>query len=157
MAIKIVTQTSRNDYLYADILLDLTTTVKNQSNNIGDKTVAGNDIAISKDLSAITNSIKNLFNTSLGEIILSPEFGLPLYKYIGEPLTTNTATNIGMEIDRALTRWEPRITINKIYIQPIPDNNMFHLLLDLSVPSIKEELKIAGSIDANRMQIAIID
>lgn len=149
MAIKIITSLTNSDYLFSDFHLDMEVTKKNQSLSTGSAMVDGNDIRVSYDEEAIRNSLNNLFKTRQGEVILSPTFGLPLYKYIGEPITNNTSENIGAELEEAITKWEPRVTINKIYVKPVPDQNMYHIVMDLAIPRLKRQFLIGGSLSSD--------
>ena len=69
-------------YLYKDIFLDITPSV--YYNSQLNKEVTLRDIQGSFDEQAIKNSITNIFLTSPGQKILSPEFGLDLRRSLFE-------------------------------------------------------------------------
>ena len=97
------------NYTFSDIHLDIQEDISSIKNS---KT----DIIADYDVDAIKNSIRNIFNTSKGERILEPEFGVSLEKYLFEPLSESTAHTIGTEIEQGIKTYEPRATVVNINV-----------------------------------------
>jgi phage baseplate assembly protein W len=95
-----------------------------------------NDIVVNDDYLAIEGGIYNLFNFKQGERIINPEFGNSLYKYLYEPINDLTAKKIGNEIYTMFEKWEPRVLINDIKINPNTDQNTYYITILYSVPSL---------------------
>jgi phage baseplate assembly protein W len=91
------------------------------------------------DLNSIRNSIRAIFSWRKGERVLNPEFGNPLYEYIGEPMNEETSKNIGNALITALNKWEPRVSVIKIQVDANEDQNEYRITLTYSVPSMDIE------------------
>jgi len=129
------TISSSPDYLYKDIALDLG---QRKIFIPGyDKTIPGVDLAASFDLRAIVNSLQNLFNTLPGQRFLFPEYGLDLYQFLFEPITTTNAELIGNIMLGVIQRFEPRVNVEKIRVVTDPDNYQYNITLIIGVPSLK--------------------
>tara|TARA_R110000824_G_scaffold4988_1_gene23387 strand:+ start:165 stop:653 length:489 start_codon:yes stop_codon:yes gene_type:complete len=124
----------KQGYLYKDLLLDIESSV--YYNKQLNKSVILKDIQGSYDMDAIKNSIKNIFLTSPGQKILSPEFGINLRRFIFEPATSFTAYRIKADILNNLPDMEPRITIQEVTVVPVPDEHEFFITLQINVPSL---------------------
>ena len=121
-------------YLYKDLLLDIEPAV--YYNKQLNKTVMLKDIQGSYDMDAIKNSIKNIFLTSPGQKILSPEFGINLRRFIFEPATNFTAYRIKADILNNLPDMEPRVELQEVTVIPVPDEHEFYITLQINVPSL---------------------
>ena len=67
-----------------------------------------------KDLSAIKNSIHNIFSWNKGERILNPEFGTKLRQLLYSGITTDTYEQISSEIKGLIAKYEPRVEVESI-------------------------------------------
>ena len=94
------------------------------------------NIKIVTDGDAIQNSINNMFLFKRGERIIQPEFGNSLYEYLYEPVNENTAKKLGKAILDMFERWEPRVEITGVQINPNPDQNLFQIEVVYTVPSL---------------------
>lgn len=133
---------------YVDLAIDLDNNAINgnqlyNSNNL-------NDIKVNYDVDAVRNSIVNIFTTSPGEKVLSPQFGIDLTYFLFEPCTEATADIIADLILRELPRFEPRITVNKLDIEVLPDEQAYNVNMQLSIPSLNVTgLSLNGQINNN--------
>lgn len=120
--------------LYVDIKLDLKlNSVKNprlESKN----TIK--DVVASYDIDAIKNSLYNLFTTIPGQKILNPIYGLNLMQFVFDEISDIKARSIGQLILNGINRFEPRITVKKIFVIPDIDNQTYEIGLKLDVPSL---------------------
>lgn len=126
---------SNQEYLYKDITLDLGQ--KKIFIPGYNKTIPGVDLAASFDLKAIVNSLQNLFNTLPGQRFLFPEYGLDLYQFLFEPITTTNAEFIGNIMLNSIQTFEPRVKVEKIRVLADPDNYQYEITIIISVPTLK--------------------
>jgi hypothetical protein len=105
--------------VYVDLNLDLRLA---QSKGLGSNPANSNDIYVSTNLDAIKNSLYNIFTTREGEKLLTPDFGCSLEQFLFEPVTDIGAKAIGYHVYSSIVKYEPRITVKKVYVQPCPDS-----------------------------------
>jgi Bacteriophage baseplate protein W len=68
----------------------------------------------------IRQSLRILFATVLGERLMLPQYGTDLQKRVFQAATTTFMTQIAASIEKAVLLWEPRIDVNKVFVQPDP-------------------------------------
>lgn len=66
----------------------------------------------------IRESIKVILLTELGERLQLPDFGGGLNRFLFEPNTVTTRQLIKDRITKALARWEPRIVVQSVSVEP---------------------------------------
>ena len=81
---------------------------------------------------AIVNSLTNIFQTIQGGRRMLPEFALPIYNLLFEPIDF-TAGRLGEMIWDAITRWETRIVVEGLDIVADPDNGLYEINLNYYV------------------------
>jgi phage baseplate assembly protein W len=120
---------------YKDMSLDLRPETKTLPRGLyrADNVV---DIKESNDEAAIQNSLFNIFNTSPGQKLLNPEFGLDLKRYLFDPLTQDIAQNIGESILQGLNRWEPRVIVTGVNVITDFDQNQYIISLYIEIPTL---------------------
>jgi len=85
----------------------------------------------------VRESIEVILRTRPGERLMMPNFGCGLDRYLFEPNTVSTLRLIQEEVKRALTRWEPRISLDDIRVETNPtdprvvDITVFYTLIAL--------------------------
>ena len=84
-----------------------------------------NDLVVSKDASAIKQSIVNLLMTNKGERVYQPEYGSDLRRFLFEPMDYATAAAIQNNIISTIKKFEPRIGILSLEAIPNFDENVF--------------------------------
>jgi phage baseplate assembly protein W len=121
---------------YVDLHLDIT-----QSLNVGlgDNPANVNDILIDYDLDAIKNSLRNIFTTKKGQKILNPQFGCSLEQFLFSPISEAGAKVIAKEILNGVERFEPRIQINNIFVNPLPDDLLYKISIYYTLLEIKKQ------------------
>ena len=112
-------QVENKSAIYTDLHLDLTL---NQSIGIGVNTVDSRDISVDNDILAIKNSIANIFNTLPNQKVLNPTFGCSLLQFLFEEVSLANGNAIGNAINNAITKFEPRVSVIKVYVQPNPNS-----------------------------------
>ncbi|EFC85032.1 GPW/gp25 family protein [Parafrankia sp. EUN1f] len=59
-----------------------------------------------------------ILSTTPGERPMRPEFGCPLADHVFAPADANTAGLVAYEVQRSLTRWEPRVEVLEVVVTP---------------------------------------
>lgn len=77
-------------------------------------------IAWSEGEENVRESVRVILLTNLRERVMLPEFGGGLAAYLFEPNTVTTRHQIRERILRALERWEPRIAVESVAVEPDP-------------------------------------
>jgi phage baseplate assembly protein W len=91
-------------------------------------------------LSAVKSKIYVLLKTMPGERPFNPDFGLGLYKYVFEPITTDTIQIISSEIQRKVAMYIPEVNINNLEI-----NTDFNTNADQNILKIKLEFALKNN------------
>lgn len=63
---------------------------------------------------SVRQAIEVILRTRPGEQLMRPEFGAGLEELVGEPNVLSTRRRIRDRVSEALTRWEPRIEVERI-------------------------------------------
>ena len=84
-----------------------------------------NDLVVSRDASAIKQSIVNLLLTNSGERLFQPDYGSDIRSQLFEPLDFATAANIERSIRYTILEFEPRINIISLICTPDYEENGF--------------------------------
>ena len=77
-------------------------------------------IALSRYEDDVREAIWIILSTAPGERVMRPDFGCGIYEYVFAPNDTHTAGLVRFHVEDALTRWEPRIDLQEIQVQPDP-------------------------------------
>tara|TARA_R110000824_G_scaffold74657_1_gene189673 strand:- start:2201 stop:2686 length:486 start_codon:yes stop_codon:yes gene_type:complete len=123
-------------YVYADLHLDFKLQSSLSNSYLSDPGTQLKDVNIDYDIRAIETSIRNIFNTKPGEKILNPAFGLDLNQYLFEPISEDTAREIGNTILEQLPLYEPRVILNSIDIVAKENNNEYIVTMSITVPEL---------------------
>ena len=89
-----------------------------------------NDLVTVKDNSADAQSIKGLLLTRRGERPFQPDLGSGLQNLLFEPMDYGSAALIKKEITETLNRYEPRVSITRLYCFPDYGNNGYEVELE---------------------------
>ena len=88
------------------------------------------DLVVVKDKAAITQSIVNLLLTDKGERPFQPNLGSGIYGTLFEPLDFGTAGIIRSEIIDTISKYDPRIILNKVIVVPDFEGNGYSIELN---------------------------
>jgi uncharacterized protein len=72
----------------------------------------------------VRQAIFTLLDTEPGERVMRSTFGCGLRRFLMAPNSPATRASIQQEVDAALTRWEPRIKVADIAVNPTDDRSM---------------------------------
>ena len=136
-----------NTYTYTDLHYD----IHQQEIGVGNKkSVKGKDIMVDNDELAIRNSIFNILNTRKYQRILLPSFGANIAAFIGMPCNKTTGEQLGNEILNALRTWEERIRIDKVIVVSKPDEHIFEVTINITIPYLKKtNVKLFAILNSN--------
>jgi phage baseplate assembly protein W len=124
----------RNGYLYKDIGFDL---VNSYTDNVElYKDNENKDLKPIYDANSVLNAIKNIVTTSPGEKLLNPTFGVDLRDYLFETVSETRAFFIGTDLYNGLVDQEPRVSIERIDIVAVSDEQQYEIDLNISIPSL---------------------
>ena len=123
-------------YVYADLHMDFKLQSSLSNSYLSDPGTQLKDVNIDYDVRAIETSIRNIFNTKPGEKILNPAFGLDLNQYLFEPISEDTAREIGNTILEQLPLYETRVILNSIDIVAKENNNEYIVTMSITVPEL---------------------
>jgi uncharacterized protein len=70
----------------------------------------------------IREAIRVILLTEFRERVMLPEFGGNLHRYLFEPNTVTTRHAIADRVNKALASWEPRLRVEEVEVEPIPDD-----------------------------------
>jgi phage baseplate assembly protein W len=70
----------------------------------------------------VRDAIRILLMTRPGERLFIPDMGAGLDRLLFEPNTVTTRQSMKDSIARTLQRWEPRITVESVDVEPDPDD-----------------------------------
>lgn len=96
------------------------------------KVTPGGTIQVVTGSDVIKQSIKAIISTIPGERVRLPEFGSYVYAMLFEPMSPSTARAIARSIETAIERFEDRVTINQIDVNPDYDNSTYHVQINYS-------------------------
>lgn len=160
MAIKIknLQQTSNEyttqKYVFKDLALDLALT-KIESPGYSNA-VPGNDIKVSFDVTAITNSLTNLFNTLPGQRFLFPEYGLNLHQFLFEPVTKFNGEIIGRKIFDSIKIYEPRVNPIHVHVQADNDRSLYNIKIVIEIPILSQTTTTQFALDLKKQSFIFL-
>ena len=70
---------------------------------------------------SVRQSIQVILQTRPGEQLMHPDFGAGLQTFLQESNTLVTRRRLHDRISDALTRWEPRLLIDRVEVETVPD------------------------------------
>lgn len=71
-------------------------------------------LALTEDEEDVRQSLYILLHTEPGERIMNPEYGCPLRQFLFEMPTLTRLTQLQQAVERAILRFEPRVTAGKV-------------------------------------------
>lgn len=81
----------------------------------------------------IEQSLRVLFSTSPGERVNRYDYGCPLRRYTFEPIYTQTLVRMRADIARAITLFEPRITLEEVSFEERSDEGLLLILITYTI------------------------
>ena len=75
-------------------------------------------IDLARGVESIERSIHMILSTAPGERVMRPEFGCAIWDLLYEPINNSTIGLMGEATREALSRWEPRIEVEDVEVEP---------------------------------------
>lgn len=136
----------KNVNIYSDIKLDLKLN-KTFSDELN-KTLQISDLQSDVNAGAIQNSIISILTTSPGEKLLNPLFGCNFGDLLFLPVTESRARLIGQSILDSITRFEPRVKVINVNVEPVFDDSTYIITISIQVPRFKtQQITFKGTLD----------
>lgn len=88
--------------------------------------IGAHGVALTTERNEIDQAIRIILTTQIGQRVMRPEFGSRLHELVFEPNNSHTAARARRYIEEALERWEPRINLKEIRVNPaytVPGSN----------------------------------
>ena len=80
------------------------------------------ELALSLHEQDIKEAIWIILSTAPGERLMRPNFGCGVHRYVFSPNNARTAGLVASTVQEALIRWEPRIDVKAVKVEPDPDD-----------------------------------
>lgn len=106
-----------------------------------------NDIIPLTDVDAIKQSLKNLVLTNFGEKLFKPNFGGNVTSYLFENVDVFTAVSIQYDINRAIKKFEKRVTDVTTQVIDNMDANSYNVTIGF---------RITNSTQFNSVEFALV-
>ena len=87
------------------------------------------DLIAIKNASAISRSIRNIVFTVPGEKFFQEDFGSDISQSLFENFDDLTATTIRDQIESSIERFEPRVNLRNVKVNPDFDRNLFNVII----------------------------
>lgn len=75
-------------------------------------------IATSHGVGDIDSSIRMVLTTAPGERLMRPQFGCKIWELLFEPINANTLGLMGEAVRESISRWEPRVELDDVRLDP---------------------------------------
>ena len=98
-----------------------------QSNPLND------DLVALKNETAIARSIRNIVFTNPGEKFFQPNFGSRISESLFENLDDISALTIQDEIEDSIRKYEPRVSLIDVTVNPNFDTNQFDVVISYRI------------------------
>jgi len=108
------------------------------------------DVVPLRDIAAIKNSIKSILLTSKGERTLQQKFGTNITSYLFEQPDPITLSLLEDEIVRAVTKYEPRVSITEVNVEDRTDENGLFISVSVIVLNTQENVEVELFLERTR-------
>jgi phage baseplate assembly protein W len=91
-------------------------------------------IRLSRGPDEIGSSLRMVLITAPGERLMRPEFGCRIHELVFEPVNANTLGRMTLAVREALARWEPRIEVEAVTVDPdLVVSGLVHISIDYRI------------------------
>lgn len=80
-------------------------------------------IAMTQGVADIDSAIRMILTTAPGERLMRPHFGCKIWELLFEPINANTLGLMGEAVREAIGRWEPRVVLDDVRLDPSGQSN----------------------------------
>jgi phage baseplate assembly protein W len=96
-------------------------------------------LALARGDQELTEAIRIILGTALGQRVMRPEFGCRIHELLFAPIDTSTAGMAIHYVKEALGRWEPRIDVLEVDVEMGSDDGRVDILIRYRVRSTHDE------------------
>ena len=108
------------------------------------------DITVLLDERAINNAMRNLIMIAPGEVPFDRDIGSGVREYLFDLIDEGTAGLIHMEIERTIAYAEPRVKIQRLNVDPRPEQNEFMVTLVYKIVGYEETFTVQQILEPTR-------
>ncbi len=101
---------------------------------------------LAKNLDSVYQSLHNILSTRKGERLFLPDFGCDLDDALFELMDDDTAFLIYEIVLEAISKWEPRVTLQTSKVIPNYDTHSYDVTLVFTVAGFKDQHTFKESI-----------
>ena len=92
-----------------------------------------NDLVALKNVTAISRSVRNIVFTTPGEKFFQPSFGSRVSQMLFENMDEITSLSIRDEIENSIRRFEPRVDLKSVQVNPDFDGNQYDVVITYQI------------------------
>ena len=92
-----------------------------------------NDLIALKNATAISRSVRNIVFTTPGEKFFQPSFGSRVSQMLFENMDEITSLSIRDEIENSIRRFEPRVDLKSVQVNPDFDGNQYNVVITYQI------------------------
>ena len=92
-----------------------------------------NDLVALKNATAISRSVRNIVFTTPGEKFFQPSFGSRVSQILFENMDEITSLSIRDEIENSIRRFEPRVDLKSVQVNPDFDGNQYDVVITYQI------------------------
>ena len=97
-------------------------------------------ISMSRGERDIESAISVILGTPKGERVMRPEFGSAIHEFVFAPNNATTAGLLAYHVREALVRWEPRIEVGEVDVQPDPlESSQLNIDINYSIKATNDD------------------
>jgi len=98
------------------------------------------DILVMTEEDAIINSLQNICSTLQGSRRMLPDFALPIFNLLFEPMDEETAYTLGNLMLNSITKWDDRIEVTTLHVNANYDLQQYEVALSFKLKqSVSQE------------------
>jgi phage baseplate assembly protein W len=91
-------------------------------------------IRLTRGPEELDSSLRLVLVTAPGERLMRPEFGCRIHELVFEPVNANTLGRMTQAVRDALVRWEPRIDVEAVTVDPdVIVSGLVHISIDYRI------------------------
>jgi phage baseplate assembly protein W len=109
-----------------------------------------NDLTVLLDARAINNSLKNLILIAPTEVPFDRDIGSSVREYLFDLIDIGTAGLLQVEIERSIRFGEPRVDLQKVVVDPKPENNVFMVSIFYKIIGYEEIYSVEQILEPTR-------
>ena len=100
-------------------------------------------MALAKYENDIEEATMIILGTAKGERVMRPDFGSSIHEFVFAPNNATTAELLAYHVQEALARWEPRIDVTNVDVQPDPmDHSLVMINIEYVVRGTNDEVNM---------------